>query len=75
MLQHSSQSEPGLEDIDCFACESGCVHFEYGSTMLSFSRETFMYVAELFAEARQDILDEEELLNDWSDRIEETEKI
>lgn len=75
MLQHSTRSEPKLEDIDCFACESGCVHFEYGSTILSFSRETFMYVAELFDEARQDLFREDSLLNEWSDEIDTTKEI
>lgn len=68
-MHNTIRSEPAINEIDCFACDSGCVHFEFGSTILSFRRETFLHIAELFAETRAEMLSEETLTDDWSEEI------
>ncbi len=68
-MHNTTRSEPSLDEIDCFSCERGCVHFEFGSTILSFKRDTFFHIAELFAETRAEMLADETLTDDWSEEI------
>lgn len=67
-MEHVSLTEPAANEMDCFVCEAGCVHFEYGYMLVNFSREQFFKVAEMFDEVRQEILREDEL-KDWKEEI------
>ncbi len=67
-MEHLSFTQPEADEIDCFVCEAGCVHFEYGYLLLNFSREQFFKVAEMFDEVRQEIL-KEDGLKDWDEDI------
>lgn len=68
-MQHIQRSKPTLDEIDCFHCESGCVHFEFGSTMLTFDKETFLHITELFNEAKNEMYADERLTGDWTDEL------
>ena len=68
-MQHTQRSKPTLDEIDVFSCESGCVHFEFGSTMLTFDRETFLHIAEVFAETKAEMLTDEKLTGEWTDEL------
>ena len=67
-MEHLNSIQPEADEIDCFVCEAGCVHFEYGYLLLNFSKEQFFKVAEMFDEVRQGILKENKL-EDWDDDI------
>jgi|GEM_PF-6042706 len=69
MKQNVQRSEPPIDEIDLFLCESGCVHLEFGPTLLSFSHDVFDHIAMLFDEVRQEISAVREPADDWSDEI------
>jgi hypothetical protein len=46
--------------VRCYKCTAGCVHFEFGNLMLTFSRQQFLAVFAAFAAARSQLLAEQE---------------
>jgi hypothetical protein len=68
MSEHAVLVEPKEREMDCFVCEAGCVHFQYGYLLLNFSQEKFFEIVELFEEVRKEIL-QDNRIKDWSSEI------
>jgi hypothetical protein len=42
--------------VRCYKCTAGCVHFEFGNLLLTFSPQQFLAVSAAFAATRRQLL-------------------
>ena len=46
--------------VNCYKCQSGCIHLEYAYLMLTFSQEQFLNFSQVIGKTRQALMLEHE---------------